>query len=405
MSNGDSELYGSSRELTLAFLILLAFSVIGASSSLAQSFTVLHNFPTGGQDGSSPSRGTLLLDAQGNLYGTTWFGGSAGLGTIYELSPSPSGWTERLLYFFDPGPGGGILAPWYPSSLIMDPDGNLYGTTLFGGAHSFGTLFELTPSGAASALYAFTGGTDGGSPADQFLTMDGPGNLYGVTQSGGAYGHGTVFVLTPTGTEHVLYSFTGGADGGQPQGDLLRDSQGNLWGTTAQGGLMSRCRGAGCGTVFKIAGDGMETVFHAFGGAKRDGALPNAGLVADAQGNLYGTTYNGGTYNLGTVFQLTPDGVETVLHSFAGGSRGDGAKPFSNLVRDGEGNLYGITVGGKGRVFEIAASGTERVIYSFNNKSGYQPPAGLVLDAAGNLYGTTSLGGASGKGTVFQLRP
>ena len=248
-----------------------------------------------------------------------------------------------------------------------------------------------------SVLHTFTGSPDGAVP-DGGLVRDAQGNLYGTTVLGGAYNYGTVFKLDTTGKETVLYSFTGtGGDGANPYAGLVRDAQGNLYGTTNDGGASG---GApfGWGTVFKVDTAGTETVLYSFTGPP-DGAVTYAGLVRDAQGNLYGTTWSGGAYDAGTAFKVDTAGTETVLHSFSG-TGGDGSEPFAGLVRDAQGNLYGTTVlggdtacnppNGCGTVFKVDTSGSETVLYAFTGADGAGPEAGLVRDAQGNLYGATS---------------
>ena len=284
----------------------------------------------------------------------------------------------------------------------------------------FWTAYGQTQGAAAqsqaapvfSVLYAFTGGTDGfpggsGNP----LILDRLGNLYGATISGGDLscgnggGCGVVFKVDPTGTETVLYSFTGAADGGNPYGGVLRDHAGNLYGTTTFGGSSG-----GAGTVFKLQPGGKETVLYGFSGGA-DGSVPYAGVVRDEAGNLYGTTAGGGAVGAGVVFKVDPAGHETVLHSFAGGPT-DGSSPNFTLLRDRRGNLYGTTSSGGtstsgsacfgegcGVVFKLDPSGKETVLYNFTGGAdGALPTSGLSLDRAGNLYGTTAAGGNSSSG-------
>jgi uncharacterized repeat protein (TIGR03803 family) len=375
-------------------------------------------------DGASPLA-DLIFDAAGNLYGTTDGGGTYSSGTVFELTPTKGGgWTEQVLYSFNPSIGDG----YYPfAGLIFDAAGNLYGTTSAGGGNGGqGTVFELTPAQGGGwtekALYSFTGYPDGGNPRSG-LIFDAAGNLYGTTFRGGTDGAGTVFELTLSKgggwTEQVLYTFTG-MDGRQPYAGLIFDAAGNLYGTTSGGGTI------GYGTVFELApkagGGWTEQVLYNFGSGS-DGAFPQAALIFDAAGNLYGTTEEGGTngYNgYGTVFELTPaqggGWTEQALHSFNYNAT-DGAYPYyGNLISDAAGNLYGTTNAGGtygvGMVFELARTGLpgpprRRVLYSFkyNGTDGNSPLAGLIFDAAGNLYGTTSAGGAYGGGTVFELTP
>ncbi|HEX4157931.1 MAG TPA: choice-of-anchor tandem repeat GloVer-containing protein [Rhizomicrobium sp.] len=278
-------------------------------------------------------------------------------------------------------------------------------------------LFGLLADAHAESdvvLYAFQGARDGSAP-EGGLIPDAAGNLYGTTVSGGRHykrgGYGTVFKLAPDGTETVLYAFRGYSrgDGQEPLGGLIADQAGNLFGTTSSGG--SNCpQSDGCGTVFRISPDGRETILHAFAGGT-DGWAPYGDLVADRHGNLYGTTYMGGGSGCfegegcGTVFRITLDGKEEVIYAFAGESYG--AYPVAGLLFDKAKNLYGVTSeggNGAGTVFRIAADGSESVLYAFEGGSDGQAPDGkLIADKEGNLYGTTADGGTSGLGTVYKL--
>jgi uncharacterized repeat protein (TIGR03803 family) len=394
----------------------------------APSFAVLHSFTGPPTDGTNPVAG-LVRDAAGNLYGATPDNPYAA-GTVFKLS---SDCTETVLYSFTGGADGA-----YPEAgLIRDKAGNLYGTTAGGGAHAYdyGVVFKLGATGTQTVLHSFTGRADGANPFAG-LIEDASGNLYGTTYYGAnpacnvGLGCGTVFTLIrcdsePSGYEFkVLYSFTGGADGGSPQAGLLRDAAGNLYGTTDLGGAESEaCSGFGhaCGVVFKLSPTGTESVLHTFTGGA-DGANPYAGLTQDAAGNLYGTASGGGSsacnppYGCGVVFKLSPTGPDfTVLHSFTGGA--DGQLPLAGLVRDAAGNLYGTTAFGgasdNGVVFKLSTTGIEMVLHSFTGGAdGAQPYAGLILDLAGNLYGTTKYGGDNSStcykgtcGVVFRLAP
>jgi len=296
-------------------------------------------------------------------------------------------------------------------------------------------LFTFGLAGVAAAqahkvtvLHTFESTPDGASPYLASLVKDAEGNLYGTAQVGGDYncmtgglwpGCGVVFKLDSSGTETVLYTFTGGADGALPSGGLLRDAMGSLYGTTQFGGDLNCFDSSGCGTVFRLNKAGKETVLHSFAGGTDDGSLPFGNLIRDAAGNLYGTTVSGGAGGVGIIFKLDTTGKETVLHAFAGE---DGANPSSGLVRDAAGNLYGTTQfggksdcpfgGGCGVVFKLDQVGNETVLHSFTGgPDGGQPMSGLVRDAAGNLYGTTFLGGDPscpqsspfGCGTVFRV--
>ena len=414
----------------------LALAVLGLlGSETAAAFDVKHTF-TEGTDGGEPQSG-VIVDRAGNFYGTTYWGGNTAncpypspltCGTIFKVS---SKGIETVLYAFcqtQNCPDG----YWPSGGLIEDASGNLYGTTARGGVNNAGTVFKLAPNGAESVLYSFTGGNDGFAPEGS-LIMDNAGNFYGTAGAGGANGAGTVFKVTPGGTETVLYAFEGGSDGEGPSGSLLSDGAGNLYGTTVYGGNPTNCPAgehipAGCGTVFELAPNGVETLLYAFGGGS-DGVEPNGGLVADSAGNFYGTTQYGGdptpcpapAYDpagCGTVFELAPDGTETVLHSFQGGR--DGATPRGSLIADGLGNLYGTTyfsggvIGnncefGCGTVFKMTYTGAETVIHRFETNASVGPWGPLLLHN-NLLFGTTLMGGGSGCqgsgcGTVFRLEP
>jgi len=419
------------RALAIFALTLLVTSSWAATNWHAR---VLHNF--NGSDGSASQAG-LIFDAAGNLYGTTYTGGTYNDGTVFELSPSAGGgWSETVLHSFDPDGSDGLFPQ---SGLIFDAAGNLYGTTIGGGTYDYGTVFELSPTPGGGwterVLYSFGNGTDGAYPFYAGVIFDAGGNLYGTTSSGGTYncqgngGCGTVFKLSPTvggaWTETVLYNFGNGTDGYSPWAGLILDAAGNLYGTTAFGGTNNDCinfQYHGCGTVFELsptAGGGWtETVLHNFG--YTDGAIPIAALIFDAAGNLYGTTEGGGSYtNDGTVFELSPvvggGWTETVLYSFNERDSGGYGPAAGTLVFDATGSLYGTVYNGGvyfgGTAFELTPTGgvwTETVLYSFGYEAGSW--AGLIFDGAGNLYGTTWYGGTnqcgqSTCGTVFELTP
>jgi uncharacterized repeat protein (TIGR03803 family) len=400
---------------------LLALLVLNTQPAQAQAYSVLHNFcaQPNCADGNSPT-GALVQDKNGNLYGTTFVGGTgpkcdgyhSGCGTVFELSPTG---VYTVLYSFTGSPdGGGPLG-----GLVRDAKGNSYGTTELGGVYNSGTVFELTSNGTEKVLYSFMGGADGALPLGR-LVRDAKGNLYGTTDGGGLqygcsqeFGCGTVFELSPRGTETTLYTFTGGVDDGNPLAGVVRDAQGNLYGTTAQ--LWDF--GPMPGTVFKLTPSGIETQLYSFLGGT-DGSGPDGELVKDAKGNLYGTTYYGGIQSCydgmqngcGVVFKVTPSGKETVRHRFTG--RKDGGYPTTGLVQDAQGSLYGTTPSGGdpscgcGVIFMIPKKGKEVVLHTFTGGAdGGGPQAGLLRDAKGNLYGTTAYGGANGQGVVFKLTP
>jgi uncharacterized repeat protein (TIGR03803 family) len=371
-----------------------------------------------------------VRDSEGNLYGTTAEGG-LGAGVVFKLSLGQDGaWTETVLYMFAGAPD----AAGPVGGLVLDPAGNLYGTTTGGGIPNLGTVFKITKTGKETVLYSFcsvANCADGEFP-NGGLVRDADGNLYGTTALGGdsafcGEGCGTVFKVTKTGKETVLYNFcsvANCADGAFPFGGgasfpsegLVRDAAGNLYGTTPVGGDPT-CD-EGCGTVFKVTKKGKETVLHSFCSVAKcaDGSYPSVGLVQDAAGNLYGTTLYGGKHiHYGTVFKVDTTGEETVLYSFPGLASVGEVYP-SALVRDAAGDLYGVTEFGgtfhSGSVFEVTKSGRTRTLYSFKSGTdGDSPEGALVFDTTGNLYGTTIAGGnlndcdGFGCGVVFELTP
>jgi uncharacterized repeat protein (TIGR03803 family) len=306
--------------------------------------------------------------------------------------------TLTLLHSFAGGNTDGST-PW--AGLVRDSSGNLYGTTYYGGTGGAGVVFKTTSTGTTTILHSFAGGnSDGAYPSFGSLVRDSSGNLYGTTYSGGTGGEGVVFKTTSTGTTTILHSFAGGnSDGAYAFAGLVMDSSGNLYGTTYYGGT------GGAGVVFKTTSTGTTTILHSFSGGNSDGANPYAGLDMDSSGNLYGTTYSGSTGGAGVVFKTTSTGTTTVLHSFTGGNS-DGANPYAGLVMDSSGNLYGTTYsGGAGVVFKTTSTGTTTILHSFagGNSDGAHPYAGLVMDSSGNLYGTSLQGGSGGFGVVFKL--
>jgi uncharacterized repeat protein (TIGR03803 family) len=430
-------------------MLLLVFGVL-LGAARAQTQSVLHNFcaRAGCADGEFPYAG-LVFDQEGNLYGTTEQGGgqSHGYGTGVVFKVNPSG-KETVLYTFC-AQTGCADGEWPLGGLVFDQKGDLYGTTYYGGAYQEGAVFKVTPKGKESVLYSFCpqggfGCTDGENPSAG-VVLDQKGNLYGTTLKGGAaynsdcdFGCGAVFKVSPEGNETVLYSFCAQAncaDGAQPYAGVVFDQKGNLYGTAYSGGNNKNrvCHPAGCGVVFKLTPEGKETVLYRFCAKKNctDGANPESGLVFDEEGNLYGTAVAGGltnqTYCLGTcgvVFKLTPEGKETVLHRFCAQSKCvDGLEPAAGLVFDQKGNLYGTTayggaynnrlcdpyIAGCGVVFKLTPKGKETVLYSFCAQNdcadGSFPIAGLVLDKKGNVYGTTRDDGTHSGGVVFKITP
>ena len=351
----------------------------------------------GGTDGSLPSAG-VIRDAEGNLYGTAPSGGTDGVGVVYELGGTGQ---FTVLNSFE---GAGTGANPY-SGVIRDAAGNLYGTTYYGGTASDGVVYKLDSTGKETLLYKFGGGADGANPYGGVIA-DSTGNLYGTTSHGGAGNAGVVYELNPEGQETVLYSFTGEAGGAYPYSGVIRDSAGNLYGTTQSGGA------ANAGVVYKVDSEGNETVLYSFTGGA-DGGYPDAGVIRDSGGNLFGTTVNGGASNAGVVYKLAAAGGEVVLYSFTGGS--DGGYPRAGVIGDSAGNLYGTAGGGIinnpscsvslgcGVVYKLDATGLETVLCSFTGPDGGVAYAGVIRDSAGDLFGTTYSGGTGDAGVVFEL--
>jgi uncharacterized repeat protein (TIGR03803 family) len=400
-------------------LVVLSVLLLAAALPAHAQTETFYSFAGAPSDGANPWV-MPVFDEKGNLYGTTLGGGAYNYGTVYKLEPSG---TETILHSFENNGTDGYT-PY--AGLVLDR-GILYGATQLGGAYGQGTVFEVTPTKdgwTETIFHSFAlNGTDGAQPFAS-LVFDKEGNLYGTTYSGGAYYHGTVFALTPSGTETILHSFDfNGSDGYYPDAGLVLDDSGNLYGTTTYGGAYG-CSEDGCGTVFALTPSGKEEILHSFG-ASGDGANPYGSLVRNTKGNLYGTTYYGGAYDSGTVFELTPSHgkwTETILHNFDNNGT-DGSYPADGLVSDKNGNLYCTTTEGGaynyGTVFELSppsgGSGpwAETILWSFGNGTdGRYPEGGLVFDKEGNLYGVTGYGGAygiadggRGYGTVFEVTP
>jgi uncharacterized repeat protein (TIGR03803 family) len=377
----------------------------------------------GDSDAAYPAYGGLISDDAGNAYGTTAGGGGnacsyGGCGTVFKLTKDRK---ESVLYAFKGGSDG--ESP--QAGLTLDASGNLYGTTAFGGAvcSSCGTVFRIASDGTHTVLYSFQDGTDGYYPVSN-IVIDQSGNLFGTTTSGGGtqecgQGCGIVFEVQPNGTEIVLYRFQGGKYGAFPSGTLVADSAGNLYGTTGGGG---QCFGqSGCGTVFKVTPSGQESILYDFQGGT-DGIGPEGGVIIDNTGNLYGTTAWSGTVNntcCGVVFEVsTGSGAESVLYNFRGGT--DGANPMAGVVRDSKGRLFGTTeVGGEGgggdgckkviagdgcgTVFKLEPGGKETVLFAFHGRYGKRPLAPVLLGKNGAIYGVTSEGGPDKQGVVFEV--
>jgi uncharacterized repeat protein (TIGR03803 family) len=384
----------------------------------AQTFTTLYSFcpQRGCADGEEPLAG-LVQGTDGNLYGTTEFGGTVPLsGNVFKITTN--GTLTSLYSFCSISACTDGQNP--EAGLVQGTNGDFYGTTFGGGANAFGTIFRVTAGGKLKTLHSFDG-TDGYEP-EAGLVLGTSGKFYGTTFRGGANSDGTVFSITASGTLKTLHSFDG-TDGASPYAGLVQGTNGDFYGPAEVGGANRE------GTVFKITPSGTLTTLYSFCAQVNcpDGAGPYAGLVQGTDGNFYGTTYFGGA-NLsscngsgcGTVFKITPSGTLTTLHSFCAQLNcTDGETPFAGLIQGTDGNFYGTTLEGGanlngscsgyrcGTVFEITPSGTLTSLYSFCSISacadGDSPSSGLVQDTNGTFYGTTQLGGASDAGTVFSL--
>ena len=376
--------------MVLPFRIFIALSLGGAPcAAFCASVQQLHSFNNNAQ-GSAPYGGVV---AAGNvLIGSNAQSGKYGFGTIYESSSK--GRVSSLYSFKDNGDGR------LPNGGLLDIGGRIYGTTLIGGTGADGTVFTLNKNGREKVLYSFKGGEDGIEPTSGLIDVKGV--FYGTTYLGGHSGNGTVYALTRNGTETVLHSFSGGSDGANPSAELIA-FDGDLYGCAYRGGTNN------AGVVFKMDKSSNETLLHSFGIETGDGLSPSSALVR-AGGRFYGTTASGGTFNKGTVFSITPGGVEKVVYAF-GANNGDGVNPDAALVSY-QGVLYGTTyaggAAGLGTVFSLTPSGTEIILHSF--QAGGSPPDGEQPTAAlavlnGQLFGTTSYGGRFAAGTIFRVAP
>jgi uncharacterized repeat protein (TIGR03803 family) len=390
----------ASRVLALTFVAMLWLAVIHPVSAAATE-TILHSFSLG--DAANPSAG-VIIGKKSYLYGMTPLGGDFNEGTIYRVGPTGD---EEILYSFTDGDDGGDPQ----GNLVMDTKGNFYGAACLNGASSAGTVFKLSASSIFTVIYTFKGGSDGFCPTGS-MVFDKLGNLCGTTYQGGTSNVGTIFKLTPSGTHTVLYSFAGGADGISPNGGLAIDGKGNLYGTTSSGGAY------GYGTLFSFSTSKVHTVqWSFFNGA--DGSSPNGGLVL-YKSIYFGTTVGGGTGGAGVLYGWSPTHPHGlgIYWAFTGGA--DAGNPHAGVVSDKKGNLYGTTSSGGanflGTVYKVqvaVAPITETILHSFElDPDGQFPRGGVVLDKTGNLYGTTSIGGSdpdcdddNGCGVVFKVTP
>jgi uncharacterized repeat protein (TIGR03803 family) len=349
-------------------------------------FTTLYNFTA---DDGSGTEAALVQGSDGYFYGTASSGGSKGLGTVFKISANG---TLTSLYSFTGGDDGSSPG----TALVEGPDGYFYGTTFGGGTNDAGTIFGINSTGVYTNLYVFSGGNDGGGPNG--LVRGSDGYFYGTTRYGGTDPFGTVFQITTNGTLTSLYSFTNGNDGFDPLSALVQGNDGYFYGTTGDSGPIGPFNP---GSVFKISANGMLTTLYTFPGAV---GIPS--LVQGTDGTVYGTTNGSGTQGVESIFEITPSGTLDTLYSFPGSN--DGSTSLSALMQGNDGCFYGTTIQGglyyAGTVFRIDTNGALTSLYSFTdgNDGGY-PQAALVQGSDGSFYGTTSGGGENGAGTVFRL--
>lgn len=407
--NFGTKLQAAASPMGSALAIVLMLIVFPGRPVQAQVFTTLHTF-TGGGDGATPYAG-LSMDRAGNLYGTASSGGhsggacGSGCGTVFKMERNGPSWLLVPLYEFN-GPDGAVPQ----ARVIIGPNGNLYGTTTYGGSAGQGVVFRLQPPPAAcktalcpwreTVLYSFAGGSDGAYPTFGDLTFDRQGNIYGTTPDGGSGsgcqgGCGVVYELSPSSggwTEKILYNFQGGQDGIAPYAGVIFDNAGNLYGTAAFGGAYQG------GAVYELTPSGLawtESIIYSFTG-QSDGSEPYGGLIFDGSGNLYGTTLVLAT----TVYELSPSSGSwtlNVLHAF-GAYQGSAA----TLTFDSAGNLYGTLADAAQEVFRLTPSGGQWTLTGFAGDIGAFPLGNVVLDASGNLYTTAA---EFGQGYVFEVTP
>jgi uncharacterized repeat protein (TIGR03803 family) len=395
-----------------AALAVAAVPFILAMCAQAQTFTTLVTF--NGENGGQAyyyGSGALMQGLDGNLYGSASGGGvSSDTGTVFKVA---MGKLTTLYEFCAQSGCPDGQAPG--ATLVQTPNGNLYGTTYIGGTGDYGTIFQITPSGQLTTVHFFDGPTDGGN-TDAGMVLAANGNLYGTANTDGPTGYGTVYELTPAGVFTVLYGFcsqTNCTDGGNPNAALVQGTNGNFYGTTRAGGAN------GYGTVFEITAAGKLTTLYNFCSKTscRDGSYALGTLIQGADGNFYGTTGAGGAHASGSVFKMTPAGKLATLYSFCP-TRGcaDGAQPYSALVQANDGNFYGTTAEGGtgtncpngvgygcGTIFELTPAGVLTTLHNFDGTDGATPFGGLVQSTNGSFYGTTYLSGTYGDGTIFTL--
>ena len=391
-------------------IFVIALSLVTATATTTD---VIFSFE---EDDGEYADTDLETDSAGNIYGTTVLGGDHGSGTVFQLSPTPNGWEHTVLYSFTGGADGG--EPY--KGVTIDRRGNLYGTAVTGGSGGCeggcGLVYKLTKSGGMwnqTVIYAFTGSDDGSGPGAR-VTIDRSGDIYGMTPTGGTDGVGTIYKLHPHGGSwdfQVIHTFTGGADGASGSAGRMLVSHGRLYGAATTGGLY------GSGVVFELTpttvGEWDFRALYSFHG-QPDGSFPYGALLR-VSGKIYGTTYYGGENGIGAVYELSPRLVGEwdgrVIYSFQ--TESDGNSPISNLVRDALGNLYGTTSEGglgSGTIFKLTPVGggqwTESVVHSFEGPpDGGFSYNGMVVDRLGNFYGATVHGGQADDGCVYKFTP
>jgi uncharacterized repeat protein (TIGR03803 family) len=399
---------GIARGAVAALAIALFATLAASRPAFAQTESVLYNFCslTNCADGKEPNR-NIVRDSEGNIYGTTMSGGQFGQGVLYRVSPSG---IETVLHDFGSTSTDGQV----PYGLVADAAGNLYGTTQVGGSHippfqtvGGGTLFKMTPAGVYSTLYNFAATRADAEYPLAGPTLDSKGNTYGTTAYGGAYGNGTVYKIGPNGHETILHSFNNnGVDGYIPSTEVAFDKNGNLWGTCTYGGHR------GYGIIFEVSASGVYSIRLNFGWTVSNAGYPVAGLTVDTAGNLYGLALSYTLSSLGAVYEVTRDTsgkwIETNLIDF---SSSGGNSPEAGVTFDSAGNLYGTTFQGGtlgyGTVYELTPGGELTTLYNFDSTHGSGPNTNLLLDSAGNLYGTTPNGGSgntgNGGGVLYEI--
>jgi uncharacterized repeat protein (TIGR03803 family) len=401
---GGVVLLGAAKLFHLIAAVIFCLLLGCPGGARAQTFTSLYKFTGTPADGSEPLWMHLIQATDGNFYGTTEFGGVSNVGTVFKITP---GGTPTILYQFK---GYTVNDGAFPEAgLVQGSDGNFYGTTYEGGTNAYGTVFKMTPAGVLTNIHIFQGPAthDGRWPFSP-LTQGTDGYLYGTTSAGGTRGYGTVFQMDYAGNLTIIHSFTNGADGGTPYAGVFEGSDGYFYGTTQSGGTNGVEYG-GYGTVYKVNAASNFIPLHEFGSTADDGQNPIGGIIQGYTGDYFGTTFNGGSNTYGVVFRITSAGVLTNLYQF-GGPANDGLDPRAGLTQGSDGYLYGTTyeggTNGVGTLFKIGPSGGLIYLHDFDAfiGDGLYPAASPVEGYDGNYYGVTYMGGTNGGlGVVYKL--